>query len=173
MKPFTFQSPAFVGVLLFLLTPHACAIDVETVPIGNPDNPADTRYIDSYHPTGTGSIAYPFRMGKTEVTNSQYVEFLNAVAASDSYSLYNGSMSSESWGGIVRSGTSGSFIYAVKAPALGGAYTYDNKPVVYVSWGDAARFANWLNNGKPTGTEDASTTESGAYGQQRMPRLPP
>jgi hypothetical protein len=35
--------------------------------------------------------------------------------------------------------------------------------VTYVSWGDAARFANWLNNGQPTGSEGAGTTETGAY----------
>src|SRR5262249_36788583 len=33
----------------------------------------------------------------------------------------------------------------------------------YVSWGDAARFANWLHNGQPTGPQNASTTEDGAY----------
>ncbi|KKL49256.1 hypothetical protein LCGC14_2317320, partial [marine sediment metagenome] len=49
--------------------------------------------------------------------------------------------------------------------ADGGGYTYDfsgrpsgttaadweNRPVNFVSWGDAARFANWLHNGQPTG----------------------
>jgi formylglycine-generating enzyme required for sulfatase activity len=35
--------------------------------------------------------------------------------------------------------------------------------VTYVSWGDAARFANWLHNGQPIGVEDATTTEDGAY----------
>ena len=38
-----------------------------------------------------------------------------------------------------------------------------NRPVNYVSWGDAARFANWLHNGQPTGAQDLSTTEDGAY----------
>ena len=32
-----------------------------------------------------------------------------------------------------------------------------------MSWGDAARFANWLHNGQPTGLQIASTTEDGAY----------
>lgn len=32
-----------------------------------------------------------------------------------------------------------------------------------VSWGDAARYANWLTNGKPTGAQNASTTEDGSY----------
>ena len=33
----------------------------------------------------------------------------------------------------------------------------------YVSWYDAARFANWLQNGQPTGAQGPDTTEDGAY----------
>lgn len=33
----------------------------------------------------------------------------------------------------------------------------------YVSWGDAARFSNWLQNGQPTAAEGPGTTETGAY----------
>ena len=37
-------------------------------------------------------------------------------------------------------------------------------PVFDVTWGDAARFCNWLQNGQPTsGTEGTGTTETGAY----------
>jgi hypothetical protein len=32
-----------------------------------------------------------------------------------------------------------------------------------VGWGDAARFANWLTNGQPTGSQDLTTTENGSY----------
>ncbi|MCX7425720.1 MAG: SUMF1/EgtB/PvdO family nonheme iron enzyme [Planctomycetia bacterium] len=38
-----------------------------------------------------------------------------------------------------------------------------DRPVNYVSWGDAARFANWLHNDQPTGAQGLSTTEDGAY----------
>jgi sulfatase modifying factor 1 len=38
-----------------------------------------------------------------------------------------------------------------------------DRPVNYVSWGDAARFANWLHNGQPTGPQDLTTTEDGSY----------
>jgi formylglycine-generating enzyme required for sulfatase activity len=96
-------------------------------------------------------------MGKFEVTNSQYTAFLNAVAASDPYQLYDSGMADE-WGGIVRSGVPGRYTYAVKPPALNGSYAYENKPVIWVSWYDAARFANWLHNGQGSGD-----TETGAY----------
>jgi formylglycine-generating enzyme required for sulfatase activity len=46
---------------------------------------------------------------------------------------------------------------------LNGTYAYDDKPVRFVSWGDAVRFANWLHNGQPTGPQNANTTEDGAY----------
>jgi hypothetical protein len=39
----------------------------------------------------------------------------------------------------------------------------DDKPVIAVSWFDALRFINWLENGQPVGLQDASTTEDGAY----------
>jgi formylglycine-generating enzyme required for sulfatase activity len=141
----------------------ANTFDIEFVTIGNPGNPADARFIDPLHPNGVGAVADPFRIGKTEVTNAEYVAFLNAVAASDPYGLYNTFMASETYGGVVRSGISGSYTYDVKASALSGTYLYDKKPVVYVSSGDAMRFANWLHNGQPTGPEDATTTEDGAY----------
>jgi formylglycine-generating enzyme required for sulfatase activity len=142
----------------------ADAITIETVPIGNPGNAPDIRYIDEeFHPNGIGSVAYSFNIGATEVTNAQYVQFLNAVAASDPYGLYKTSMGSQPNGGIVRSGSPGNYSYAVKAPALSGSYAYDDKPVVLVSSGDAMRFANWLHNGQLNGAQDASTTEDGAY----------
>jgi YVTN family beta-propeller protein len=39
----------------------------------------------------------------------------------------------------------------------------ENKPVCYINWYNAARYANWLSNGKPTGPQSATTTENGAY----------
>jgi sulfatase modifying factor 1 len=53
--------------------------------------------------------------------------------------------------GITQTGSSGSFSYSV----TGG---FESKPVVYVSWFDAARFANWMMNG-----QGSSDMESGAY----------
>jgi formylglycine-generating enzyme required for sulfatase activity len=128
---------------------------IHTVPIGNAGNPANG--------DGFGSVAYNFRISTTEITNAQYVEFLNAVAAADPYALYNTNMGAAWWGGIVRGGSAGSYTYSVKPPALDGAYSYDNKPAVFVSWGSAARLANWLHNGQPIGAEGAATTENGAY----------
>jgi len=143
---------AVTGLLLVVAT-SGWAVTIDTVSVGNAGNTADTRYATP----GYGSVAYEYNIGKYEVTAGQYTEFLNAVADTDTYGLYNTSMWSNTYGcKIERAGSSGSYTYSV-------ASDYANRPVNYVSWGDSARFANWLHNNQPTGAQGASTTERGAY----------
>ena len=118
------------------------------VAIGNPGNANDS--------TGYGSVAYDYYIGKYEITNSDYVEFLNAIASTDDYSLYNTNMANNLRSGISRNGSDGSYSYSSKANMC-------NKPVNFASWLDAARYCNWLHNGKPNGSQDDTTTEDGAY----------
>ena len=40
---------------------------------------------------------------------------------------------------------------------------FEYKPVSYLNWYNAARYANWLSNGKPIGVQSSTTTENGAY----------
>jgi sulfatase modifying factor 1 len=139
------------AVAILSVAGGARAVDVETLPVGNPGNADDTR--------GYGGVDYEYRIGKYEVTAGEYCEFLNAVAATDTYGLYSMDMSHgyNDYGcDIQRSGSAGTHTYSVAAD-------WANRPVNYVSWGDAARFANWLHNGEPTGAEDLTTTEDGAY----------
>jgi formylglycine-generating enzyme required for sulfatase activity len=111
----------------------------------------------SDHTKAEHLVAAPFLIGRTEATNQEYCEFLNAVAKqSDPRGLYNAAMSSDLNGGIERSGNAGAYAYSVKA-GMG------NFPVVHVSWFDAVRYVNWLSNGSPTGAQDKTTTEDGAY----------
>ncbi len=72
------------------------SITIPTVPIGNPGNAPDF--------TGYGSVAYEYNIGANEVTIGQYAAFLNAVAATDTFGLYNGNMP-DPLGGITRSGS--------------------------------------------------------------------
>jgi formylglycine-generating enzyme required for sulfatase activity len=138
------------------LTANAVTIDLVT--IANPNN------VQDFTPAGLfGRVTSTYRIGRTEVTNAQYVEFLNAKAAADPLGLYNTSMGVFSDGGITRTGADGSYVYAVKNTAIGalpsGAdYTYADKAVNYISFYDALRFANWMNNGQGSGS-----TETGAY----------
>lgn len=167
MSNFVRRRTVVLVALLMLWVQHVSAININTVPINNPGNQADMRYNLDVDPNGIGAVANPFRMGETEVTNTQYAAFLNAVAAADPYGLYNPSMGSQTFGGINRSGAAGSFTYSVKNTTVVAntlyAYSFDNKPVVYVSSADAMRFANWLHNAQPTGPEGPNTTETGAY----------
>jgi len=95
-------------------------------------------------------------LGTTEITNQQYTRFLNSIAAADANGLYNASMGSDPRGGITRSGSTGFYSYSVRN-------NMGDKPVNFVSWLDAARFANWMDKGQPKGTQGPLTTEDGAY----------
>jgi formylglycine-generating enzyme required for sulfatase activity len=144
-----------IAVLLLALPGIAHAeVTIDWITVGDPGNPADTEVMND-GTTGYGSVGYVYRIGKYEVTNAQYAEFLNGVAATDTFGLYNTDMGS-GYGGITRSGSSGSYTYSTIAGRK-------DMPVNYVSWYDSLRFANWLHNGQPTGAQDSTTTEDGAY----------
>ncbi|TWU27898.1 formylglycine-generating enzyme family protein [Bythopirellula polymerisocia] len=159
-----FTADFSVFVILFLTVSNLQATTFEWAIVGNPGNSSDPE-------TGYGAVDFTYRLSKHEVTNVQYVEFLNAVAATDDNELYNIAMEQDTLGGITRSGSPGSYIYSVKPAAVGegpgGAdgsdYTYANKPVIYISYFDAMRFVNWLENGQPSGVQDLGTTEDGVY----------
>jgi formylglycine-generating enzyme len=135
---------------------------LEMVTVGNPGNAGELsgpsaggRGFDGI----CGSVDYAYKMGKFEVTAGQYCEFLNAVAKTDTYGLYSPYMNTMYFFygcNIVREQSNGRYSYSV---APDGA----NRPVNLVSWGDAARFCNWLTNGQPTGDQDLTTTEDGSY----------
>jgi formylglycine-generating enzyme required for sulfatase activity len=140
MKTTTATAGLLIAASVFSSLASA-SVTIDWVTVGNAGNAADPL-------TGFGAVAYEYKIGKYEVTNAQYGAFLNAAAQTDSYGLYKSNMSTY---GITRSGSSGSYTYSVTGALA-------NRPVVYVSWFDAARFANWLANGQGSGS-----TETGAY----------
>jgi len=132
----------------------AAPITYQEVTVGNAGNAGDTRV--GANTFGFGAVAYDYQIGKYDVTIGQYTAFLNAVAATDTNSLYNSSMGTDgNIKGISQTGGSGSYAYSV----LGSA----NRPITFVSWWDSARFSNWMANGQPTGAQSSTTTENGAY----------
>jgi formylglycine-generating enzyme required for sulfatase activity len=141
---------AFAAAPALLAAPASGTVIVDWVTVGSPGNAADAPATNCFA-ANCGAVASAYRIGKYEVTNAQYAEFLNAKAAADPLALYDTNMDSSPQGGIARSGTSGSFAYTAKSG-------FANKPVTFVSFFDAVRFANWLNNGQ--GNAD---TETGAY----------
>jgi formylglycine-generating enzyme len=131
-------------------------INYTMVTVGNPGNANDTGG------TGNGAVDDSYQIGKFNVTIAQYTDFLNAVAKTDTYSLYNASMATDTnVAGILQTGSSGAYVYGVIAAsgtAPYGGVTAGGRPITYVSWFDAARFANWMANGQGSGS-----TENGAY----------
>lgn len=138
-----------------------------------------------------GAVPYRYEIGKYDVTANQYCAFLNAVATSDPYGLYDPRMggdvsdpnaasstlqpgtapqaqsSTNSAAGdplvacIQRSGTDGNYVYNVIKNPDG--TDRGQLPVTYVMFFNALRFCNWMENGQPTGPEGPLTTESGSY----------
>jgi sulfatase modifying factor 1 len=147
------------ALLFFAPLSRGQFVNYELVSVGNSGNLNDS--------TGYGGVPYEYRIGKYEVTIGQYTAFLNAVAKDDPTGLYNFNMSSDQRvAGIAQSGSSGAYVYSVTGPY--GAVqipqaTAANRPITFISWFDAARFANWMSNGQPTGPQGATTTENGAY----------
>jgi len=132
-----------LAALLMFATSTAHAVDFNFVDVLDVGNAADTT-------TGYGSVDHAYSIATTEVTNAQYVEFLNAIADSDPNGVWNSTMD------INQSGADGSYIYTVDSG-------FGSKPVTPVSFANAMRFVNWLENGEPTGPQGAGTTETGTY----------
>jgi formylglycine-generating enzyme len=131
----TFRAAVFV--LMAQLISHA--VIASATPIEFTSNGMDFVHVN---PTGWQAFA----IGKYEVTVEQYVAFLNSTAASDNYGLYTNKSDA-----IARRGVSGSYRYASQ-PFMG------QSPITYVDWFSAARFVNWMHNGRV-----ASGTEYGVY----------
>lgn len=150
MKQYRIANAVAAAVLAITASASwAGQISLDMVTVGNPGNQPDD--------TGFGKVDYVYSIGKYEVTAGQYTAFLNAVAANgDEYKLYDDHMSGSKGSGITRTESGGTFSYSVNPD-------FENRPVNYVSWGDAARFVNWLHNGQPNGDQDETTTEDGAY----------
>jgi formylglycine-generating enzyme required for sulfatase activity len=107
---------------------------------------------------GLGSVSHNYRISKYEITNNQYVKFLNAINKTQISGLYDSRMTSSFIGGINISGTNGSYTYSTKSGM-------NDMPVAYINYLSSIRFTNWLHNGSPTGTmsDIYSVVNSGAY----------
>ncbi len=118
------------------------------VVVGDINNIADS--------SGYGSVDYQYYIGTYEITNSNYIEFLNSIAQTDTNNIYDPAMGWSNLGGITRSGSQGNYVYTTKT-------NMGNKPVNFLNWASCARYCNWLCNNKPTGLQNNTTTENGAY----------
>ena len=140
----------FASLLLFCASfffalQSASAVTIQWSPVGNPGNPPDVSF---------GAVPYSYNIGKYDVTNSQYAEFLNTKDPSGANTL-------GLWNSIMANATVGGISFNAGNP-LGSRYSViagrQDHPVNAVTWYDTIRFANWLNNGQGNGS-----TETGAY----------
>ncbi len=143
---------------LSLATSIACAqpapdYGFEWRTIGDPGNP-DARVEDYFYlqfgPGPVGGVDYTYRLTRTEVTNTQWIEFV------DMYSRLNPSVYGDP-------GFHGRDVFFTSSnpdnfgwTPFGGA---ENSAAV-VAWLYAARFCNWLHNGK---VNQLWAFENGAY----------
>ncbi len=147
-------------VLIFVPVAQADIV-METVVIGNPGNAGN---VDDGHRPTTGAVDYIFNIAKYEVTAGQYCEFLNAIAAADANGIYLPAYDINDMGcQITQNGESGSYTYDFSGRPSGTEADWVDRPMNYVPWYNALRFANWMHNGQPVGLQDASTTEDGVY----------
>jgi len=138
-----------LAAALVCLSPAKAAVTFDWAAVGDVANAEDP--LNSGTVSGIGSVATAYKIATKEVNLIQYTEFLNPVASTDIYGLYNTNMATNlNIAGISRSGSSGSYTYSVIGSGL--------RPVTYVSWNDSARFVNWLQNG-----QESRSTETGTY----------
>ena len=151
----------WLAAVACLLSSPAGAVTIEMVTVGNPGNDTDTS--GRPNTAGFGRVDYSYQIGKYDVTIGQYTAFLNAADPNgeNSNGIWNSQMQSNlNIAGISYNAEAAAGLkYAVIGPS-GTAYgqTGANRPITYVSWFDAARFANWMTNG-----QGAGSTETGAY----------
>ena len=133
-------------------SPTGSLVSYNLVPVGNAGNAADT--------TGFGSVSYTFSIGQYDTSIAQYTAFLNATAKVDPNGAYDTRMGTDlNIAGITRASTNNGYVYTV----MNNGGDSSNRPIAYVNWFNAARFANWMSNGQPVGPQSSTTTENGAY----------
>lgn len=140
-----------VCVLACLAAFAADRPSIEMVTIGNVGNKANS--------DGNGRVDYVYEIGKYEVSNSEYIQFLNSAATkagSNKYYVWGKQEESAPKCGIERTGAGtdeSPFTYTLKSGK-------ENKPAIYITAYAAARFCNWLE----TGDANTGAYDFGTYG---------
>ena len=139
------------GCLVIPIAHAQAAVTLDWATVGNPGNDGEVQSQGTF-----GAVDYVYRISKYEVTNEQYREYLNAVDPTgiNPHDVFDmGTMTSLKGGISFNPGAALGNKYSLK-PNMG------NKPTNYITYFDALRFINWLENGQPT---DGTGTESGVY----------
>lgn len=137
--------------------------DIQWAAVGAPGNAPYSYYDDFLGETiSFGQVSHEFRISRNEVTAAQYFEFVQAYAPHVDPRFRSDSLFTSLQ------------VYVFDAPGGGVTYYLDPATAPYpveVGWRYAARFVNWLHNGRAltreafeTGVYDTSTFHSNPDG---------
>lgn len=93
---------------------------------------------------GYGAVDYNYKISKYLVTNTEYAAFLNNIDENSDkvMELYDPRMESSPVGGISFLSCNNAGLRYIVKPNM------SNKPVVFITWLNAAKYVNWLNYDK-------------------------
>ncbi len=130
---------------------------IDFVTIGSPGNAGYSGPDPNGFATGRGAVGYEYRIGRTEITTGQWLDFVNTFSVqSDALEFFAvpvtwGASSDPDYNGPGRR-------WRLNNPAAA------MRPLFGITWRDAALFCNWLHNDRPStidgiqnGAYDAST----------------
>jgi hypothetical protein len=161
----TMQAFLTLGTILVLAPQVAQAQTApdgyDWVTVGAPGNAPWSGFSDPISPTvGRGSVNYEYRMGRTEVTTAQWVEFFNAARGRADSLSFEGKrwfVAPVFWGATRDTSYTGPGIkYKVRTDIPDAGMI----PVSGISWRTAAVLCNWLHNDKST---SSTAFLNGAY----------
>jgi len=137
--------------------------DFDWATIGDPGNrayPGD----EFGQLAGRGSVDYEYRIGRTEVTTAQWMEYVNTFSTqSDELRSFGTPFA---WGAVVDESYSGPRQRWVLSSSFGDA---GRVGVFGITWRQAAEYVNWLDNNK---SSDLSAIQNGAYDTSTFATLP-
>jgi hypothetical protein len=162
----SYNNVGFRVASLTNISDNLSAINLSFINITNPNNIADTSSILMNNSLTTldnlGVVDKNYRICVNEITNNQYMTFLNSIATGVNdpvtSGLYDPGMSG-TFGGIDKLSGDISVSYSIKN-------NMTNKPVNFVSYINSLRFINWLENGAPSNIDPNNADEiinQGAY----------
>lgn len=145
------------GVMSIASAQTPPSYDFQWSTVGSPGNAAYEAPFPPSEPdvNGRGSVAYEYRITRMEVSTAQWLEFQNAFAQVPGNPLDPGTPTF--WGATIDRviPSTGRFVYRLLNEP-----NARQLPVAGMSWRDAARYCNWLQNGKQVSLAALST---GAY----------
>ncbi len=152
----TLAAPAVAPVVLLAAAPALAQLPPHPIPESERwatiTHAGNAPWVGPIHPTGNitlnlGRVDYEYRISRTEVTGAEWFEFVQA------YAPYAGQDANSST-------FIGNLVTWHPASGYGLRSGAENKPIARIGWRFAARYVNWLHNGKANTPE---AFEAGAY----------